>query len=135
MESSIYIKKTKKTPLIYLDFEESIFQIKGASFSEDILSVYEPIITWINEYVPLLKKELVCDFYFTVLNSASHKKLFQILIMLEQEKEKEQEKGIKINWYYDEDDEDIMEMGEDLMELINMPFNLIPVCAESPTVI
>ncbi len=36
-------------------------------------------------------------------------------------------KKIKIKWYYDEDDEDIMEMGEDLTELINLPFDLVPI--------
>ncbi len=73
---SIYVKKTKKTPLISLDLTENIFQIKGPSFSEDILSVYDPVISWMNENLPQLEKELTCELYFTVLNSASHKKNF-----------------------------------------------------------
>ncbi|NPA68386.1 MAG: DUF1987 domain-containing protein [Chlorobi bacterium] len=122
---SIYVKKTKKTPLINLDLKENIFQIKGPSFSEDILAVYEPVIKWMEEALPELKKELTCEFYFTVLNSASHKKIFQILIILNSFMDRG--KKIKVKWYYDEDDEDIMEMGEDLTELINLPFELIPV--------
>ncbi len=122
---SIYVKKTKKTPLISLDIDENIFQIKGPSFSEDILSVYEPVIKWMNENLPNIEKELTCEFYFTVLNSASHKKIFQILIILNGFMD--HGKNIKVKWYYDEDDEDIMEMGEDLTELINLPFELIPV--------
>ena len=122
---SIYIQKTKKTPLINLNIKESLFQIKGPSFSEDIVDVYNPIIDWISKSLPELKNELTCEMYFTVLNSASHKKIFQILIKLNSFLDNG--KIIKVNWYYDEDDEDIMEMGEDLIELINVPIKLIPV--------
>ena len=34
-------------------------------------------------------------------------------------------KQVKVVWYYDENDEDIMEAGEDLAELMNIPFELI----------
>ncbi len=122
---SIYIDKTKKTPLINLNLKENIFQIKGPSFSEDIIEVYEPVIKWIDSEIPLLQNELTCELYFTVLNSASHKKIFQILIMLNSYMD--DGKKINVKWFYDEDDEDIMEMGEDLNELINIPFELITV--------
>lgn len=122
---SMYIQKTKKTPLINLNIKESIFQIKGPSFSENIVDVYNPIIEWIGQSLPELENELICEMYFTVLNSASHKKIFQILIKLNSFLDNG--KIVKVKWYYDEDDEDIMEMGEDLIELINIPFELIPV--------
>ena len=122
---SMYIQKTKKTPLINLNIKESIFQIKGPSFSENIVDVYNPVIDWIGQSLTELENELICEMYFTVLNSASHKKIFQILIKLNSFLDNG--KKIKVKWYYDEDDEDIMEMGEDLIELINIPFELIPV--------
>ena len=122
---SIYIQKTKKTPLINLNIKDSIFQIKGPSFSENIVDVLNPIIDWIENCIPNLENELICELYFTVLNSASHKKIFQILIKLNAFLDNG--KVIKVKWYYDEDDEDIMEMGEDLVELINIPFELIPI--------
>ena len=122
---SIYLNKTKKTPLIHLSLEENIFQIKGPSFSEDIIEIYAPVIEWIDKKMPKLEKEMICEFYFTVLNSASHKKIFQILIKLNSLLD--DGKKINVKWYYDEDDEDIMEMGEDLIELINLPFELISI--------
>lgn len=122
---SIYINKTKKAPLINLSLEENIFQIKGPSFSEDIIEIYTPVIDWIDSEMPNLEKELTCEFYFTVLNSASHKKIFQILIKLNALLD--DGKKISVKWFYDEDDEDIMEMGEDLIELINLPFELISI--------
>ncbi len=32
---------------------------------------------------------------------------------------------VEINWYYDENDEDIEEMGDELKEDVDLPFNLI----------
>ncbi len=122
---NIYVEKTKKTPLIHINLIENKFLIKGPSFSENIVDIYNPIIEWIDEQIPNLDKELICELYFTVLNSASHKKIFQILIRLNSFLDTG--KRIKVQWFYDEDDEDIMEMGEDLTELINIPFELIPV--------
>ena len=34
-------------------------------------------------------------------------------------------KEVGVVWYYEENDEDIMEAGEDLAELMNIPFELI----------
>jgi hypothetical protein len=122
---NIYVEKTKKTPLIHINLKENKFLIKGPSFSENIIDIYNPIIDWIDDNIPNLDIELTCELYFTVLNSASHKKIFQILIRLNSYLDSG--KKIKVQWFYDEDDEDIMEMGEDLTELINIPFDIIPV--------
>jgi hypothetical protein len=122
---NIYVEKSKKTPLIHINLKENKFLIKGPSFSENIVDIYNPIIDWIDTNIPNLDTELVCELYFTVLNSASHKKIFQILIRLNSYLDAG--KKIKVQWFYDEDDEDIMEMGEDLTELINIPFEIIPV--------
>jgi len=122
---NIYVEKTKKTPLIHISLKENKFLIKGPSFSENIVDIYNPIIDWIDKNIPNLETEMICELYFTVLNSASHKKIFQILIRLNSFLDAG--KKITVNWFYDEDDEDIMEMGEDLTELINLPFEIIPV--------
>jgi hypothetical protein len=34
---------------------------------------------------------------------------------------------VKINWYYEEDDEDMLEAGEDYESIIRVPFNMIEI--------
>ena len=123
--ASLLIEKTKNTPHVELDLNNSIFEIKGPSYSEDVSKIYTPIMEWIENNIPKLETALVCELYFDVLNSVSHKKIFQILIKLNNYQQNG--KKIKIKWFYDEDDEDILEMGEDLMELIDLPFELISI--------
>jgi hypothetical protein len=119
----LLIEKTKNTPNVKIDVPEGIFEIKGPSYSEDVTNIYDPIIGWIEKNMAELDKDLVCELYFDVLNSVSHKKIFQILIKLNGFYQNG--KKIKVKWYYDEDDEDILEMGEDLKELIELPFELL----------
>jgi hypothetical protein len=35
--------------------------------------------------------------------------------------------NMTINWYYEEDDEDMLEAGEDYQAIINIPFKMIEV--------
>ena len=122
---SYKVNRTNNTPHIYLDIEKRIFEIKGPSYSEDIADVYTPVIKWVEDVVLKLEGELICELYFDVLNSVAHKKIFQILILLSNHAL--EGKKIRVNWYFDDDDEDIQEMGEDLIDLINIPLKLIPV--------
>jgi len=39
--------------------------------------------------------------------------------------------AVEINWYYDEDDDEIFESGEEISEMINFPFNFIPITPNS----
>lgn len=118
--NKLFHKQTKNTPFIHLDAQKRIFEISGVSFSEDIAEVYKPVLEWVDTNLPKLEGELLCKFHFDVLNSFSHKKIFNLLIKLNNYAQTG--KNIKIEWAHDEDDEDIMEMGEDLDELIDLPF-------------
>lgn len=120
--NKLYHKQTKNTPFIHLDAQNRIFEISGVSFSEDIAEVYKPVLEWVDTNIPKLEGELLCKFHFDVLNSFSHKKIFNLLIKLNNYAQTG--KKISIEWAHDEDDEDIMEMGEDLDELIDLPFTI-----------
>ncbi len=119
---SLSIEKTKNTPNVYIDISEGLFVIKGPSYSEDVTNIYDPILSWIDNNMSELDREMTCELYFDVLNSVSHKKIFQILIKLNGFFQNG--KKINVKWFYDEDDEDILEMGEDIKELIELPFEL-----------
>ncbi len=63
------------------------------------------------------------DFILQYLNSSSSKWLFHILKGLQAKFQGK--KIITINWYYDSDDESILEAGEVFQSLLNLPFNLV----------
>ncbi len=119
----IRIEKTNNTPSIYIDEANLLCRIVGSSFPEDAYEVYQHVIDWLGRVSKDNKSELVVEFDYDFLNSISHKKVWQILHELKQLYKAG--KQVKVIWYYNESDEDIMEAGEDLAELMNIPFELI----------
>jgi hypothetical protein len=119
----IRIEKTNNTPSIYIDDANMLCRIEGSSYPEDAYEVYQHVIDWLNRVGKDYKSELVVEFDYDFLNSISHKKVWQILHELKQFFKAG--KLVKVVWYFDENDEDIMEAGEDLAELMNIPFELV----------
>ncbi|MDF1549525.1 MAG: DUF1987 domain-containing protein, partial [Bacteroidales bacterium] len=119
----IRIEKTNNTPSIYIDEANMLCRIEGSSYPEDAYEVYQHVIDWLSRIVDNIDSELIVEFDYDFLNSISHKKVWQILHELKQFYK--MGKQVKVVWYYDENDEDIMEAGEDLAELMNIPFELV----------
>ena len=112
----LHFKGSDDTPDITLDKLNGIFEIAGRSLPEDSAVFYEPVLKWIEQY----KKEpnVNTDFVFKLVycNTASSKFIQDILAALEPIK------GIKILWYYLDDDEDMEATGREYSELVEIPF-------------
>jgi hypothetical protein len=119
----IRIEKTNNTPSIYIDEANMLCRIEGSSYPEDAYEVYQHVLDWLSRIGDNIKSELVVEFDYDFLNSISHKKVWQILHELKQFYKNG--KSVKVVWYYNEADDDIMEAGEDLAELMNIPFELV----------
>ena len=104
--------------------ESGVFEISQMSLPEDAVDFYAPIINWLMEYSENPQKETVFNMKLEYFNTASSKQLIQILLLLGNLKGKT---DIKVNWYYKEIDEDMQALGEEYSQIINLPFNLIPV--------
>jgi hypothetical protein len=128
-----YLEETEFTPEILFDIENRIFRLKGVSRPEDVFKFYLPAVNWLKELdqditthtnakynIPVINIE----FNLSYFNSASSKMLLQILELFK----KIQDKGIelKVDWHYDESDEQMYDDGLDLSETVGIPFNYIP---------
>ena len=118
----IQIKPTKQTPEINFDFEKAEFVIKGCSRPEDVELFYGPIIKKIDEYKKILKSNpthLKINIHIVYFNSSSLKFLLELLRLCVFIKGPD---SVDINWKYDKDDEDVMEVGHELSEALNVSF-------------
>jgi len=86
---------------------------------------FKQIVDWIDKYV-CDPADLTCvDIRLERVNVSNLKIYISLLKKIELIILKN--KKYVINWYYEEGDEDILEMGEDISFFLNMPFNLIKV--------
>ena len=120
---SLYLDKTARTPLIILDPTQNTFEIKGRSIPENSVEFYAPVMKWLENYRhnPNEKTRLVVRLEY--FNTSSSKCLIDILRQLELI---HTEGGrVALEWYYEEEDEDMRESGEDFKEILKIPIHMI----------
>ena len=120
----LLIEPTNYTPKVELDPQSGILFLAGKSLPENVLSFYQPIIDWIENYIVEAKNEtkVICNLDY--INTTSSKLILDILIRLK--KLETQGKSAKVEWHYDEDDEDIKDTGIDYSDIVGMPFDFLP---------
>jgi hypothetical protein len=119
----LHIVATEDIPEIILDKEKEVFEISGRSLPEDINSFYQPVINWIQGYTRTPNPETIFKFRFSYFNTASSKIILDILTMFEVMNEEGH--NVVIRWYYQKDDEDMLEAGEEFAEMVEVPFELV----------
>ncbi len=120
---NLKIEKTKYTMEINFNKDNGILEMAGSSYPENALDFFGPIIEWIKTYISEVKKPMVLNIRLNYLNTSSTKCILDIFETLEQYFKAGGD--VKINWYYAEDDEDIMETGEELGEDFDFPIEFI----------
>lgn len=120
---SIFIEGTPKTPNINFDPEKGSLLLKGRSIPENSIEFYKPLVDWLDVYASSPKPKTVCEVQLEYFNTSSSKCLLDLFKKMEVMSKSGNE--IIINWYYEEDDEDMLEAGEDYQSIINVPFKMI----------
>jgi len=119
------IEGTPKTPTITLNPESGIIEIKGRSIPENSIEFYKPIVDWLEDYAKKPNEKTVVNIQLEYFNTSSSKCILDVFKKLENlEKDKN---DVVVNWYYEEDDEDMLEAGEDYESIIKVPFKMIEI--------
>jgi len=116
------IKETLFTPSVKILNDEHKIVISGQSRLEDPSPFYEELTILLDKSINEFKTHISVDFSLNYLNSSSSKWLFHILKGIQSRFQGK--KLITINWFYDEDDESILEAGEVFQSLLGLPFNI-----------
>jgi hypothetical protein len=119
---SIKIEGTPKTPGVTFDGSTGVLEIKGRSIPENSIEFYKPLMDWIEHYAREAKPKTIINIQLEYFNTSSSKCLLDLFKKLEAINNE-----IVINWYYEEDDEDMLEAGEDYDAIINIPFRMIEI--------
>lgn len=114
---------TDDEPKVTLDAGNGIFEISGRSMPEDVVTFYQPILNWLDNYAEAPNSKTVFDFKFNYFNTSSSKLILDILVKLEEMYE--EGKDVLIRWYYPDDDEDMQDAGEEYAEIVEIPFEQI----------
>ena len=116
------IEATESTPEVVLD-PNGVIRIKGRSMAKNAAEFYSEIEKWIDLYI-INPADVTCIcFYLEYLNGINSSILVSLLRKISNLKLPG--KQFIINWYYEEDDDDILADGEKISLVVDIPVNLI----------
>jgi hypothetical protein len=118
------IPQTVNTPCVKLDIDSGSLIIEGKSTPNDPVEFYSKLLDWIKELEKNTSFLQEINIKLTYMNTGTSKWIFHIF--KEVEGIRKGKGKITINWYYEEDDETMQEMGQDYKSMLKMPVNLIP---------
>ena len=117
-------EKTTSTPYLLVDEENGYMKLEGRSFNEDVTTFFKEIFDWLDIYLQTDFSEFTFDFEMDYFNSSTSKLLHNMLMKMDScttDKNK-----IVINWITTEDNDIIIECGEDFQEEIEeLTFNMV----------
>ncbi|MCS7005221.1 MAG: DUF1987 domain-containing protein [Cytophagales bacterium] len=119
---NLHLAETSKTPLVFFDAKAGKLILAGRSIPENSIEFYKPLYDWLEQYMKQPRAVTVFEVKLEYFNTSSSKCLVEVFRRLEEI----QQKGYKVevDWYYEEDDEDMLESGMDFKEIINLPINM-----------
>ncbi len=120
---ALQIKASQETPEIIFDPQTGLFSITGKSLPEDVKEFYGPVLKWLGEYVEKPKSETILKVKMDYFNTASSKMILEVFELIKTIHDNGQK--LTIEWYYQEDDEDMQDAGEDYAEIVEVPFKFI----------
>ena len=121
----IYIRSTFKTPHVNFDPENGLMEMKGKSIPEHAKAFYNHLIEWIKAYSQNPQATTTVNLQLEYVNTDTKKYLLEMVELFG--KMHKNGKEINVNWYYEADDEGMLETGEEYADMAGMPFNFIEV--------
>ena len=123
MRNVLHIDAAIDHPSVILDKINNKFIIEGKSLPEDVNFFFDPIISWLRDYASNPNPMTEFTFNLEYFNSASVRKIVDILVVLENIYKSGKE--VKVIWMYEATDEMMEENGEDFQHTVNIPFKII----------
>lgn len=118
---------TRNTPYLFFDPSVAILELRGRSSPDNSVNFYASLVNALEVYCEQGDRKVVVNIAFEYFNSSTSKIVFDLFKKLSNIDKKGNK--VTINWYFEEDDEDMMEAGEDYADLVKVEFQLVQVAA------
>jgi hypothetical protein len=117
-------EKSTSTPYILIDEEKNYMRFEGRSFHENVVEFYKDVNNWLDAYLEKDFGSFTFDFEMNYFNSSTSKLLHNMLTKMDTHAS--DKKKVIVNWITTEDNDIIIECGEDFQEdFDNLEFNII----------
>lgn len=119
---SLFIEGKFNTPTVKFT-EGGVLTIEGRSIPEHPVKFYQPITDWLSAFLQQAPTKVLLKIHLDYLNTHSTECMLVLFKKLEDYYQSTQN-DVTISWTFDEDDEDMETLGEDLKSFVNLPFTI-----------
>jgi hypothetical protein len=119
---TLQIEPTFKTPSIHFEASSGNLTIGGRIFPENPKEFFGPVLHWLDQYTRNPAAETHLNLNISYFNSSANEYLFRCCKLVE---------GLAagghkadITWFYETEDDDMRQMGEDFRELLKINFEI-----------
>ena len=117
----LIIEPTKKT--LGVTCSDGLIKFEGCSITNDPRVFFKPVKEWIKEYLRDPESLTLVSLDFEYIDTASVKYIYQILQDLKTTRSNNH--TIKVDWHYELDDPEILELGEILQSKLDVEFRFL----------
>ena len=118
-----YIKEaTRTTPYACVNYQAGIIKLGGRSSPENTMEFYEPFLRAIAMMSKSAKNDIKAKFKMMYFNTSSALCIY--LIIKELKKLEDKGKNVKVIWFAEEDDEDMLETGMDFQDIVGITIHI-----------
>jgi hypothetical protein len=126
MMEELFVEETDTTPQVHFQPEEGSIEIKGISIPEDAEAFYNPILEDLKAYIEdEPKPQTNVLFKLVYINTGTSAMIAKLIKIVEALDEKENCE-INISWYYEEEDEDMKDLGDYFSSFTELIFDFVP---------
>jgi len=106
-----------------LDVEKGKLEFSGRSIPENSIEFYRPVVDWVDRYLETIPQQITITVKLEYFNTSSSKSLYEIFKKFENAFKAGNQ--VLVRWFYEQEDEDMRESGEDFRDILKIPFELI----------
>ncbi len=119
---NVFIKGTDRTPEVDFNFATGVLAISGRSITENPISFYKELEALIIAYGKNPASQTLFSVTLEYFNTSTSKCLVELFKLLETIQSNQYE--VLVEWFYEKDDEEIMDSGEDYKDIVDIPFEV-----------
>jgi len=114
---------SQSTPAIHSDRAAGTVSMQGDSYPENSYELFHQVFEWIERFLAEAERPFSLELRLLYLNTSSIKAMMDIFDLLEAAHQ--QGKAVAVNWYYDQQNERVVELAEEFREDCTFPFSIL----------
>lgn len=118
---SLNIEGSRSTPHIHCDADTGVVSMRGDAYPENSFEFFTSLLDWVSRFLAG-NRPLRMDLHLMYMNTSSVKVMMDIFDMLEEAHLGGKE--VAVYWYYDPENERVVELAEEFREDLTFPFTI-----------